>query len=159
MKKLVVKNPQACEACRSCEMACAKAYYKTLSELPKYGKFDIIGHFDLITKHSDNIKLFDEDAKEYRNAALEAAHALKGKIPFFEVNTGAIARGYRKAPYPSMYILNELKNLGFGAVISSDCHNKAMLDCNFNEAAEMLRECGFTEKYILTDNGFSAVAL
>ena len=29
MKKLVVKNPQACEACRTCEMACAKAYYKT----------------------------------------------------------------------------------------------------------------------------------
>ena len=29
MKKLVVKNIQACEACRSCEMACAQAYYKT----------------------------------------------------------------------------------------------------------------------------------
>lgn len=29
MKKLVVKNIQDCEACRSCEMACAQAYYKT----------------------------------------------------------------------------------------------------------------------------------
>ncbi|MBQ7399482.1 MAG: histidinol-phosphatase [Clostridia bacterium] len=140
-------------------MEYAKAYYKTLAELPEYGNFDIIGHFDLITKHSDNVMFFDEDSDEYKKAALEAAHALKGKIPFFEVNTGAIARGYRKTPYPSMYILKELKNLGFGAVISSDCHNKAMLDCNFNEAVEMLRECGFKEKYILTDSGFSAVAL
>ena len=29
MKKLVVKNLQDCAACRSCETACAKAYYKT----------------------------------------------------------------------------------------------------------------------------------
>lgn len=29
MKRLIVKNLQDCAACRSCEAACAKAYYKT----------------------------------------------------------------------------------------------------------------------------------
>lgn len=137
----------------------AKAYYKTLALLPKYGNFDIIGHFDIITKHSDNIAFFDETAVEYKKAVTNAAEELAGEIPFFEVNTGAIARGYRKTPYPSEFILNLLKDLGFGAVITSDCHNKQMLDCNFDEAEQLLKKCGFTHRYILTKNGFEPILL
>ena len=90
---------------------------------------------------------------------LEAADALRGKIPLFEVNTGAIARGYRITPYPTMYIMKELKNMGFGACITSDCHDAKYLDCGFYESAELLRACGFREKYILTEQGFIAVPL
>ena len=140
-------------------MKYAKAYYETLAQLPLYGNFDIIGHFDLVTKHCDNRKFFDISSKEYINAAVEAAKALVGKITFFELNTGAIARGYRKSPYPSITLIKELKRLGFGVVITSDCHNKSMLDCGFDEAAELLRNCGFKEKYILSDRGFTAVSL
>lgn len=140
-------------------MEYAKCYYKALAELPQYGNFDIIGHFDIITKHSDNRSFFDENSSQYLNAAFEAAEKLSGKIPFFEVNTGAISRGYRKAPYPSIPILKRLKELGFGAIITSDCHSKDALDCKFDESAELLKECGFKEKYILTDNGFVAVSL
>ncbi|MBQ2614120.1 MAG: histidinol-phosphatase HisJ family protein [Clostridia bacterium] len=140
-------------------MAYAKAYYKTLAQLPVYGNFDIIGHFDIITKHCDSRNFFDITSKEYCDAAFEAAAALKGKIPFFEVNTGAIARGYRKTPYPSVALIKEMKRLGFGAVITADCHDKRKLDYRFLEATELLRECGYKEKYILTKNGFEAVPL
>lgn len=140
-------------------MAYTKAYYKAMSEIPNYGNFDIIGHFDIITKHIDNSNFFDYTSKEYLNAAFEAAEALRGKIPFFEVNTGAVSRGYRKTPYPSIPIIKELKRLGYGVVITSDCHQKDALDCYFDEAAELLRFCGFKEKYILTDNGFKGVEL
>lgn len=137
----------------------AKAYYETLAQVPKYAEFDIIAHFDLITKHIEKEVLFDVNSKEYKNAAIEAVDALRGKIPFFEVNTGAIARGYRKSPYPSVDIIKEMKRMGFGAVITSDCHDKNMLDCKFDEATEFLKECGFREKYVLTKHGFSSVAL
>lgn len=140
-------------------LAYAKEYYRTLAQMPDYGKFDIIGHFDLITKHCENRDFFDITSKEYLNAAFEAAEALSGKIPFFEVNTGAISRGYRTSPYPTVPIMKELKRLGFGAVITSDCHNKETIDCAFDLAAELLKECGFEEKYILTGSGFKAVAL
>ncbi len=140
-------------------MEYAKAYYKLLAELPSYAKFDIIGHFDLITKHSDKREFFDTSSKEYLDAAFEAIDALAGKIPFFEVNTGAIARGYRKTAYPMPEIIKELKRRDFGAVITSDCHDKNKLDYMFAEATELLRSCGFNEKYILTDNGFTAVEL
>lgn len=140
-------------------MKYAKTYYQTLAELSKYGSFDIIGHFDIITKHSDNVRFFDETSSEYKKYVLEAADALRGKIPLFEVNTGAIARGYRITPYPSMYIMKELKNMGFGVCITSDCHNAKYLDCAFKESAELLKASGFREKYILTKSGFVAVAL
>lgn len=137
----------------------AKEYYKQLALLPQYGNFDIIAHFDIITKHSDNRQFFDVNSKEYINAAFEAIRALSGKIPFFEVNTGAMARGYRKSPYPSEKIIKEFKRCGFGAVITSDCHDKRFLDFYIKETEEILKHCGYKEKYILTDNGFLSVPL
>lgn len=137
----------------------AADYYSTMATLWKYGNFDIIGHFDIIAKQSENGEIFDPSSKEYLKFAFEAIGALKGKIPLFEVNTGAIARGYRKNPYPSIPIIKEFKRQGFGVVITSDCHNKNFLDCYFKEAAELLKECGYKEKYVLTDSGFTAVSL
>lgn len=137
----------------------AKCYYRTLAQLPEYGNFDIIGHYDLIAKHIEKRMFFYESSKEYLDAAFETAEVLAKTIPFFEVNTGAIARGYRKTPYPSITLIKRLKELGFGAVITSDCHDRASLDCYFNEATELLKFCGFKEKYILTDCGFTAVSL
>ena len=140
-------------------MAYAKAYYAQLATLPEYGKFDILGHFDLITKHCEKVDFFDTDSKEYRHAAMEAMEALAGKIPYFEVNTGAIARGYRTTPYPMPYFIKEFKRLGFGVIISSDCHDKNFLDCHFREAEQLLWECGYREKFVLTKDGFAPVAL
>ena len=139
--------------------AFAREYYRQLAWLPDFGDCDIIGHFDLITKHRDSIQFFDSDTKEYRHAAIEAAEALAGRIPYFEVNTGAIARGYRTTPYPDPFIIKELKRLGFGAVISSDCHQKHLIDCYFKEAEELLKSCGYKERHILTKEGFVPVSL
>lgn len=139
--------------------AYAKAYFERLSTLPEYGNFDILAHFDLITKFCDKEELFNINSKIYTSSAVEAAEALSGKIPFFEVNTGAVSRGYRKTPYPAPFIIKELKRLGFGAVVTSDCHNKDFLDCSFCEADELLKECGFKEKYILTESGFKPIAI
>ncbi|MBO5370820.1 MAG: histidinol-phosphatase HisJ family protein [Clostridia bacterium] len=134
-------------------------YWKSLATLPEHGNFDIIGHIDLITKHLEKEPLFDTEDIRYKKAALEAIDALNGKIPFFEVNTGVIARGYRHTPYPSPFLLKELCQRGFKAVITSDCHNAEMLDTGFDLARELLTECGFKERYILTDSGFEAVEI
>ncbi len=140
-------------------MAFAKEYYRQLSSLADYGKFDILAHFDLVTKNIEKIPYFDINSKEYLDAAFGAISALKGKIPFFEVNTGAISRGYRTTPYTTLPILREFKRQGYGAVISSDCHDARHLMTGFDIAKEMLNEAGFTEKYILKKDGFCAVEL
>ena len=137
----------------------AKEYYRQLSSLCEYGDFDIIGHFDLITKNNSGNRLFDEESKDYLSAALETMEHLRGRIPFFEVNTGVIARGYRTRPYPTIKLLKAFRQMHFGAVISSDCHDGRFLDSGFEEARNILDLCGFSERYILTSTGFSAVAL
>lgn len=141
-------------------VAYAAHYYKTLADLPNHGSFDILGHFDLLTKFNEKEPdLFDSDCPEYRAAAIRAAEALAGKVKYFEVNTGAISRGYRTTPYPAPFIIEEMKRLGFGAIISSDCHDRNYLDCGYEDAKRLLKEAGFTEHYVLKDQGFVAIPL
>jgi len=140
-------------------LAFAKAYYEAVAELPNYGNFDILAHFDLIAKNLEIMPLFDDQSKVYLGYALDAMDALWGKIPYFEVNSGAIARGYRTTPYPSLTLMRELNKRGFGAVITSDCHDGKQLDCGYEQARMLLAEAGFREKYILTDSGFASIAL
>ena len=141
-------------------LAYAEAYFNAVAQLPSYGSFDILGHFDLVTKFIEKRPdMFDTTHPRYRAAATHAAEALVGKVRFFEINTGAISRGYRTSPYPDSYILKEMKRLGFGAIISSDCHDRDYLDCAYEEAARLLTEAGFTEHYVLKDEGFVAIPL
>jgi histidinol-phosphatase (PHP family) len=140
-------------------LAFAKKYFETVATLPEKRTFDIVGHFDLPVKNNDKGHFFDTSSKEYLNYGFEAIHALCGKIPLFEVNTGAMSAGHRKVPYPEMAFLRELRACGFGAVITSDSHRAETLDAGFAEAAEALREAGFSSKWILTDKGFKEIEL
>ncbi len=140
-------------------MRFAKAYYENMCILKDKWNFDIIGHFDLITKNCELASFFDEDSKEYRSYAFEALHTLKEKFDVFEINTGAIARGYRKTPYPAPFILKEMKNIGCKMIISSDCHDKEFLNIHFKECIDLMKECGFKEVYKLTKNGFEATKI
>jgi len=141
-------------------IAYAKHYFQAVADLPNYGSFDILGHFDLLTKFNEKEPdLFDTQNPEYRAAAIAAAEALVGKVKYFEVNTGAIGRGYRTTPYPDPFIIWEMKRLGFGAIISSDCHDRNFLDCGYEDAKRLLKDAGFTEHYVLMDEGFVAIPL
>ncbi len=135
-------------------MALARAYYETLSSEEILKKADFIGHFDIITKNTERVKIFDTESAEYKKLALEALHVTAEKCRFFEINTGAVSRGYRTVPYPAPFILKEMNKIGCKIVISSDCHDKEYLTCQFSESAELARSCGFKEFYNLTENGF-----
>lgn len=140
-------------------MAFARRYFETLAELLQQGHFDILAHFDIQAKNNERLALFDETDPTYLSMGFEAIDALAGKIPFFEVNTGGMARGYRSIPYPAPAFLRRLREKGFGAVITTDCHDANYLDFGYDTACALLQECGFREHYILTDTGFQAVPL
>ncbi len=135
-------------------LLCAQKYYECLSNITKYADIDIIAHFDLITKCFEQEDIFNVNSKEYLSCAIDCARSLVGKVPYFEVNTGVVARGYRSKPYPLANIMCELNRLGFGAVITSDCHNAEYIDFYFDDAKELLKQCGFKYQYILTKEGF-----
>ena len=140
-------------------LAFAETYFETVSRLPEKKQFDILGHFDLITKHNLQGHFWDVHAKEYLDLGFEAIHTLQGKIPFFEINTGAVSRGYKTAPYPQMEFIKEFHRLGFGLVITSDCHDSRFIDCFYDEAKAIAASAGFHSKWILTEIGFQEVRL
>lgn len=137
----------------------AKKYFETLLMLPQKLNVDILGHFDIFTKTNEVNKFIDTTSKVYLDYGYEAIHNLKGKIPLFEVNTGAIARKYRTAPYPQLDFMKEFKRSGFGAVITSDCHDKEFLDCYYKETRELLMAAGFHSIWVLTNSGFREIGL
>ena len=140
-------------------MKYVKKYYETVCELPQCGPIDFVGHFDIITKHCEKEQFFDEESDEYKKYALEALEAVSSKIRLFEINSGAIARGYRTTPYPAPFLLKAMRERGCGIVITSDCHDYRYLDCNYAEMTELLKCAGFCEKFVLTDQGFVPVPL
>ena len=75
-------------------------YYENVSKLCEYITPNFIAHFDLISKFNKDGELFDENNERYVNAWKKAVDALMEYNAVFEINTGAISRGYKDTPYP-----------------------------------------------------------
>ena len=104
--------------------AFAEDYYALVAQVWERTACRIVGHFDLFAKFNEDDRLFDTACPRYRRAALDALDALADKPVLFEINTGAISRGYRRTPYPAPWLLEELQARGAGLILSSDCHRK-----------------------------------
>ena len=103
----------------------------------------VLGHMELVMKFNERRDLFDDGDPRYLRAALEAADCAADSGMLVEINTGAIARGYRTQPCPGPAILKRLAARGARIIISSDCHNADLLDCAFDDAQALARACGF----------------
>jgi len=139
--------------------ASARAYFRQLPALAKIPEVDIIGHFDLPTKFNETHGFYNEDSPAYTAAALEAMEVLVEADKIFEINTGAISRGYRTTPYPSRKLLLELKRIGGRITINSDAHSVSGLALGFDLAKELARSCGFTERWIFDGTSFVPVGI
>ena len=96
---------------------------------------------------------------QYRAAALEALAALLERDVIFEINTGAISRGYRAAPYPALFLLEAIRQKGGRVCITSDSHSEGTVAFAFRQAGELALACGFRETWALTETGFQAIGL
>ena len=135
----------------------AEEYFDLVSDVVNKTNCDIIGHLDVISKFFERKPRSLTD--RYKNAALNAVRKLIPYDRFFEINVGAMTRSYRTAPYPAEFILKEINRLGGKIVINGDCHEKDRLGDFLEDAAALAKECGFSERWILTKNGWEAEKL
>ena len=117
--------------------ALCENYYNAVGGIVEKTNCDIIGHFDLITKYNEGGRLFDESDPRYIAAWKKAADRLLASGAVFEINTGAISRGWRTSPYPSPEILAYLKARGARFVLSSDSHSAANIAFQFDQFASL----------------------
>lgn len=135
-------------------LALAKTYFESFTDYILTRKPDIVGHFDLITKYDEKDGFAFLNNPEYN--ALAEKYLLKALESdcIFELNTGAIARGYRTSPYPSLNLLRIMQRNGAKVMINTDCHNKENLDCFIKESRKLLKDVGFEYVYVLLDGEF-----
>ncbi len=119
--------------------ACAEDYYSLIGSLYEITKCDIIAHFDLITKYNEGNQLFDPSHPRYIAASDAALDRLIDTPALLEINTGAIARGYRSKAYPEERIRQRWLSAGKELILSSDCHNRRNLLFGFEQLKDIPR--------------------
>ncbi|MCL2045408.1 MAG: histidinol-phosphatase [Oscillospiraceae bacterium] len=134
-------------------------YYKTVANVIKKTKADIVAHFDIVSKFNDNGSLFDENHPLYMEAALTAMDEILKDHKLFEVNTRIMFKGGKLEPYPSVFLLGELFSRGGEVILSSDSHEAESICYKYDEMEELLEHIGFRYIKQLTKNGFIDVAL
>ena len=140
-------------------VAMAEEYYKSFCTYISLRCPDIVGHFDLLTKFDEKFEPTFLCNPKYNAVAEKYMGIVASDNLIFEVNTGAISRGYRTTPYPAENLLHVLRKRGAGIILSSDCHNADWIDCKFTETKAYLRDLGFTEAYALYNGEFTKYKL
>ena len=115
------------EAYNGDPLAFAEDYYRKVARVVERTHCDIIGHFDLVTKFNGNEDFFRFDDPRYLKAAFAAIDALLPYSRPFEINTGAMSRGYRTDPYPHRILRDYIREKGGQFILSSDSHNQRNL--------------------------------
>ena len=123
--------------------AMCRHYFDVVCQSIQGTQADILGHIELVMKFNEAQDLIDDADPRYLGPALECAELAARSGRLVEVNTGAIARGYRSQPYPGEAMLRRIHECGGRIMLSSDCHNSDYLDCRFPEAAALAKACGF----------------
>ncbi len=133
----------------------AESYYRAFCQYLLKHTPTIIGHFDLVTKFDElenSLQLLKDPAYQ-AIARRYLTEALRADC-LFEVNTGAISRGYRTTPYPSEDLLHLLLKNGGKLTVTADSHQADTLDCAFAETKQMLKDIGFEYVYVLYGGEF-----
>ena len=141
-------------ACHGGDVRAAQLYYARLSAMADMREISIVGHFDLPTKFNEKAALYDTASPLYRDAAFAAMEKLNAAGKIFEINAGAVASGWRSAPYPSEELLRHLHEIGGRVCISSDAHSAKNLLFGFEMCEELARACGFREVWHFSGGGF-----
>ncbi len=120
------------------------SYFEGLVSMARVLCPEIIGHVDLLTKFCEVGSPIDTGDGYFRDAAREAVLEIVKYAPRFEVNTGAIGRGYRTAPYPDDELISVICEAGGRLILSSDAHAPENIGFAFSEACARLTRLGVT---------------
>lgn len=125
--------------------AYAEEYFALVGDVINKTDGDIVGHFDLCSKFNEGNRLFDTSNPRYVSAAKSAIDKLVLCGKPFEINTGAISRGYRTEAYPEMQFLKYIAEKGGRTILSGDSHSANTLCYMFDEYERIAKDMGFKD--------------
>ena len=134
--------------------AMCRDYFDRVNRSIDGTKADVLGHLDVITGVNETGPLVDHTDTRYTKYANETVALAAERGIIVEINSGAMSRGYRSAPYPYSEQLRLLHELGGKITITSDCHSADCIDFGFDKSIEIAESAGFTESWIWKDGCF-----
>ena len=113
-----------------------KAYFEATEAMAKSGKFDIVGHLDLI-------KVFKYMPKQdTRVLAKSALQAIKKSNMVLELNAAGLRKPIGEI-YPSRSLLEVAYELDIPITFSSDAHAVEQVGFAYEQTTKMAREIGY----------------
>ncbi len=131
--------------------ALTECYFRTVAQTAERTLCRVIGHFDLISKFNEKHPLFSVRHPRYIAAWHSAADTLLKSGALFEINTGAMSRGWTTSPYPAEDILRYLSDRGAAFVLSSDSHSAKNLCYDFENQEKRARALGLRLGRVIPD--------
>lgn len=126
------------------EKAAYREYFESILEnVSGYTQYDVYGHLDYVVRYGpskDSAYTYDK----YKDILDQILLLLLENEKGLEINTGGLKYGLRETN-PSIAILKRYRQLG-GEIITagSDAHVPEYISYEFQKAADILKDCGFT---------------
>jgi len=115
-----------------------KAYFEATEAMVKMGKFDIVGHLDLI-------KIFKYMPKtDVRILAKDVLKAIKASNMVLELNAAGLRKPVKEI-YPSRQLLEEAYALDIPITFSSDAHAVDQVGFGYEQGTRLAKEIGYTK--------------
>ena len=115
-----------------------QAYFEATEAMAKSGKFDIVGHLDLI-------KVFKYMPKQdTRLLAKDALHAIKRSNMVLELNTAGLGKPVEEI-YPSKALLEEAYALDIPITFASDAHSVDQVGFGYDKVIALAKEVGYSK--------------
>jgi len=115
-----------------------QAYFEATEAMAKSGKFDIVGHLDLI-------KVFKFMPKQdVRVLAKNVLRAIKNSNMVMEINTAGLRKPIGEM-YPSRTLLEEAYDLAIPITFSSDAHAVEQIGAGYDLAIALAKDIGYTQ--------------
>ena len=115
-----------------------QAYFEAIEAMAKFGRFDIVGHLDLI-------KVFKYLPKQdIRLMAKDALKAIKNANMVLELNAAGLRKPIGEI-YPSKLLLEEAYTLDIPITFGSDAHSPEQVGFAYEETTKIAKEVGYTK--------------
>lgn len=132
-------------------------YYALIRQMVTEDAPNIVGHLDKIKLQSEGGQLFDEAAPWYRTAVQHTLEVIAKQGIIVEVNTRGLYKQKTTEPYPSWWIIAEMRKLNIPITLNSDAHHPCEITAFFPEMVARLRQLGYEEEQQLQTNGWQGV--
>lgn len=128
---------------RSDEEAYREYFSSILENLDVFSNFDVYGHLDYVVRYGasrDKDYCYEKYQDIFDKILIRLLEMERG----IELNTAGLRKGMKDV-HPCTGVLKRYKQLGGEIItIGSDAHNPSAIAGDFDRAADVLRECGFS---------------